>query len=94
MAAIFGFLWPSRYEPSSGIGLVKELNIIGSTAVGALPTMLSDGSCTTALPDPEGPSTQYLRTLVPKAIKGMVFGTRVLTYWVLGPSGSETLQAH
>ena len=36
---------------------------------------------------PEGPSTQYLRTLVPKAIKGRVFGTRVLKYWVLGPSG-------
>ena len=36
---------------------------------------------------PEGPSTQYLRTLVPKAINGMVFGTRVLNYWVLGPSG-------
>ena len=37
--------------------------------------------------DPEGPSTQYLRILVPKAIKGMVFGTRVLKCWVLGPSG-------
>ena len=36
---------------------------------------------------PEGPSTQYLRTLAPKAIKGMVFGTIVLKYWVLGPSG-------
>ena len=35
----------------------------------------------------EGPSTQYSRTLVPKASKGMVFGTRVLKYWVLGPSG-------
>ena len=35
----------------------------------------------------EGPSTQYLRTLVPKAIEGMVFGIRVLKYWVLGPSG-------
>ena len=38
-------------------------------------------------PCPEGPSTQCLRTLVPKAIKGMVVGTRVLKYWVLGPSG-------
>ena len=37
--------------------------------------------------DPEGPSTQYLRTLVPKTIPLMVFGTRVLKYWVLGPSG-------
>ena len=36
---------------------------------------------------PEGPSTQYVRTLVPKAMKRMVFGTRVLKYWVLGSSG-------
>ena len=36
---------------------------------------------------PEGPSTQSLRTLVPKAINGMVFGTRVLNHWVLGPLG-------
>ena len=36
---------------------------------------------------PEGPSTQYLRSLIPKAIPLMVFGTRVLQYWVLGPSG-------
>ena len=39
---------------------------------------------------PEGPSTQYLRTLVPKAIKGMVFGTRVPKNW--GPSGFSILQ--
>ena len=31
---------------------------------------------------PEGPSTQYLRTPVPKTE-----GTGVLKYWVLGPSG-------
>ena len=36
---------------------------------------------------PEGPSTQYLRTLVPKTIPLMVFGTKGLKYWVLGPSG-------
>ena len=35
---------------------------------------------------PEGPSTQFLRTLVPKTSKGMVFGARVLKYWVLGPA--------
>ena len=40
---------------------------------------------------PEGPSTQYLRSLVPKTILLMVFGTRVLKYWVLGPSGSDIL---
>ena len=37
--------------------------------------------------NPEGPSTHYFRTLVPKAIKGVVFGTRVLKYLVLGASG-------
>ena len=36
---------------------------------------------------PKGPSTQYLRSLVTKAINGMDFGTRVLKYWVLGPFG-------
>ena len=36
---------------------------------------------------PEGPSTQYLRTLVPKTQKGMVLKTRILEYWLLGPSG-------
>ena len=36
---------------------------------------------------PEGPSTQYLRTLVPQTIFQMVFGTRVLKYAILGPSG-------
>ena len=36
---------------------------------------------------PEGPSTQYLRTLVPHTIPLMVWGTRILKYWVLGPSG-------
>ena len=36
---------------------------------------------------PEGPSTQYLRTMVPNTIKRMAFGTRVLKYWLLGPSG-------
>ena len=36
---------------------------------------------------PEGPSSQYLRSLVPKTIPLMVFGPRVLKYCVLGPSG-------
>ena len=35
---------------------------------------------------PEGPSTQYLRTLVPKTIEGMAFGNRNPKSWVLGPS--------
>ena len=38
---------------------------------------------------PQGSSTQYLRTLVPKAVKGMVFRTRFLKYLVLGAFGLE-----
>ena len=41
------------------------------------------GPCLT----PEGPSTQLFRSLVRNTIKSMVFGTRNLHYWVLGPSG-------
>ena len=37
------------------------------------------------IPYPEGPSTQYLRLLVPKTIP--LVGTKDLKYWVLGPSG-------
>ena len=36
---------------------------------------------------PEGPSTQYFRSLVPNTIISMVVGTRNLRYWVLGPLG-------
>ena len=45
---------------------------------------------------PEGPSTQYLGLVVPKTILLLVFGTRELEYWVLGPSGwvSMTQAAH
>ena len=34
--------------------------------------------------NPEGPSTQDLRPLVPKTTSLMVFGTRILKDWVLG----------
>ena len=37
---------------------------------------------------PEGPITQYVRTLVLKTIEGMVFGTRVLKHWAIGPFGT------
>ena len=37
---------------------------------------------------PQGPSTHYLRFLVPKTIVLLVFGTRELTHWVLEPPGS------
>ena len=36
---------------------------------------------------PKGPCTACLRTLVPKTIPGMAFGTRVLKWAVCGPSG-------
>ena len=44
---------------------------------------------------PENPSTQSLRSLVLKTIPQMVFWTRILKYWVLGPSGNvlATLKA-
>ena len=35
---------------------------------------------------PEGPSTQYLRTPDPRTMSLVVFETRVLKCWVLGPS--------
>ena len=54
------------------------------------PDPLSGCSCKALLsiPLPEGPSSQYLRPLVPKTIQGVFFGSRILKYWVLGPSGS------
>ena len=36
---------------------------------------------------PAAASTQCLRSLFPKPMKGMVCGTRKHKYWVLGPSG-------
>ena len=35
---------------------------------------------------PKGPYTARLKTLVPKTVPGMVFGTRVLKWAVYGPS--------
>ena len=43
--------------------------------------------------DPEGPSSQYFRTLVPKTIPVMVFGTKCLTCWVLGSFGYQRIPA-
>ena len=42
--------------------------------------------------DPKGPSTQHLGTLVPQTMKGRVFDTKDLTYWVLGISGGLLLR--
>ena len=36
---------------------------------------------------PKGPYTAHLRTLVPRTIPGIVFGTRVLIWAVYGPCG-------
>ena len=41
--------------------------------------------------NPESPSTQYLRTLVPTNVPLIVFGTNGLEYWVLGPSGKYNM---
>ena len=40
----------------------------------------------------EGPSTHKSRILVPKTIPLMVFGTKGLKYWALGPSGYNWLE--
>ena len=40
------------------------------------------------VPDPNGRYTAHLATPVPKAVPGMVFGTRVLRRAVYGPFGS------
>ena len=42
--------------------------------------------------DPEGPDSQYLRLPVPKSSKAVVFGTRGLKHWVLGPSAFRCRQ--
>ena len=61
------------YKASSGIEQVLEGSIGGPRCQ--------------SLQFPEGPSSQYLRSLVSKTIPLMVFGTGNLKYWVLGPSG-------
>ena len=35
----------------------------------------------------------FFRLSVPNTIEGMAFGTRVLKYWVLGPSGAGNAQS-
>ena len=52
--------------------------------------LTSTCSCSFICINPEGPSTQHLRTLVPKPINGMASEPRVLKYWVLGPFGSKS----
>ena len=47
----------------------------------------SEGSGSPKHPNPRGPCTADLKTLVPKAMPGMGFGTRVLNWAVYGPFG-------
>ena len=61
------------------LGLLRELCIRVKVSFEAASSVFN--ACT------EGPSTLYSRTLVPKAMKGIVFRTRNLKYWVLGSSG-------
>ena len=42
---------------------------------------------------PKGPSTQCFRTPVPKSMSSMAVGSRDHKRWVLGPSGSDFLEA-
>ena len=44
--------------------------------------------------DPEGPSTQYFRTLVPKAIKEGFLGPESLNIGYLDPLGDLSTQKH
>ena len=43
------------------------------------------------IPHPKGPYTAHLRTLVPKTIPSVVFGTRVLNRAVHAPFGPDTI---
>ena len=52
---------------------------------------MNDSNC---LRHPQGPSTQYLRTLVATTGSEMIFGTRVLKCLVLGPSGLSATQSY
>ena len=55
---------------------------------------LLNSAVATSWTGPEGPSTQYLRSLVPKTILLMEFGTRDLEYWVFGPSVRYIIPCH
>ena len=67
-------------------GFVALFAVAGILELGAWtesPDKEASGSAGSPL---KGPSSQYLRTLVSKSISLMVFGTRVLKDWVLGPT--------
>ena len=73
--------------------MAAAAEIYGDLAVGilAVETLCADPKSkpSTRPTEVHGPSTQHLRTLVPKTIKGIVFGSRNLEYWVIGPSGTS-----
>ena len=63
--------------------LPEQWDISSSARTGDITSALSL-DCYIERRNPEGPSTHFLRFLVPNTLKGMVFGTRNLKYWVLG----------
>ena len=78
-------LWAQGLKPSKASALCVAPALRASGLV--VKPLLSDTHSFAWLTVPEGPNTQYLRTLVPKAIKGMVFGTGVLKIGYLDPLG-------
>ena len=68
-------------EPTAGIPPEPRKVVLGSLP-GSIPEALTNNKHI-----PRGYRTQYLRSLIPKTIQGIVFGARVPKYWVLGGSG-------
>ena len=83
--------WQATNGPSWRPELIPKLTTHGArqgaVALQDLVQMIDEKLEAAESLNPQGPSTQYLRSLVPNTIKSMVFGTRNLNYWVLGPSG-------
>ena len=81
----------TRKEPESRRSKVPNSGFASAGTCGSrqLPFTKTCGRVRRGFCTPESPSTQYLRFLVPKTILLMVFGTRVLKYWILGPLGTE-----
>ena len=63
-----------NFRPQS----MQQISILGALPSPSKASWFKDSGPMTIAYSPEGPSTQYLRTLVPNAIQGMAFGTRVL----------------
>ena len=83
----------SSARPCQDIWMAARKGLEGVPAIRSQGSLGDSGNLLLDLKNPEGPSTQHLRSLVPKAINSMVFGTRVLKYWVLGPSRESNISA-